>query len=135
MKKNLLLCCAIIGLFGIISKPLIVNAAGHETASISYSYWFGSVTSNFEWDYIPGETITYSVGYASARGFAIYGEIYKTREAPTDHFYKTIVTRGIDIGLSYIGSVAGTYTWETDSYYTALTCNGDYLVSHDGTFE
>lgn len=129
------MCCAIIGLFGIISKPLIVNAAEHETASISYSYWFGSVTSNFEWDYIPGDTITYSVGYASARGLAIYGEVYKTSELTHTHIYKTIVTRGIDIGASYFGSVGGTLTWETDSYYTALTSYGDHLVSYDGSFE
>ena len=140
MKKILSMACIIASVMFVFSKPLVADAAGsHETRTVNMSYFLGSVSATYDWDYIDGEKITYSAGYANASGLGISAYTYMYSCSDYTHYYTTIVNRGISVG----GSVGGTVgagastpgTWQEDQFYVALTNRGRFLFSHEPDFE
>ncbi|MBR5993470.1 MAG: hypothetical protein IK018_06665 [Lachnospiraceae bacterium] len=140
MKKVLSLVLVVLTLVFIVSTPLTSNASQHGSHSVSFSYWFGSVTTTIDWDYEYGVKIKESTGYSAATGLCIlaYTYRYKNWEDIT-HYFKTIVyrslTAGISIGDVVGGTVGGDLVWISDTYYSFVTNKGNAASSHDETFE
>jgi len=140
MKKILSMACIIASVMFVFSKPLVADAAGsHETRTVNMSYFLGSVSATYDWDYIDGEKITYSAGYANASGLGISAYTYMISCSDFTHKYETIVNRGVSVGGSAGGTVSGSIsapgTWLEDVFYVALTYRGHFLFSHEPDFE
>ena len=103
------------------------------------SYFLGSVSATYDWDYIDGEKITYSAGYANASGLGISAYTYMISCSNFTHKYETIVNRGVSVGGSAGGTVGGSISapgiWQEDVFYVALTYRGRFLFSHEPDFE
>lgn len=141
MKKLLSLVCIVASLAFVFSRPLTIEAASeHATETVEMSYFLGSVSSRYDWDYYYGEYISFSAGNSTASGLGIYADTYMYKNADDlTHDYLTNVTRGLSAGGSAGGgvgvSVGGNISWTTDTFYVALTNRGDFLFSHDPSFE
>lgn len=141
MKRVLMLVCATAGLFAVLFKPVNAYAGSstHETKSVDYSYFLGSVTTTYDWDYIYGDKITFSAANSTTTGLAISASTSKYSETDATHKFKTVVNRGITIGVSagtpVGGTAGGDLVWVTDVFYGAVTYKGKFLLSHDPSFE
>lgn len=134
MRKILLSFCIILAFIFIVTKPIAANAEPaigaymHKTDSRHISYFLGSVTVNYDWDYYYSDRITSSNGYPMPQGLGIFANTYRFSETDKEHKFRTVVYRGITVGGTVgtpVGGNLGTdIVWVSDEFTRTLTYLG-----------